>query len=203
MILIGQYDSPFVRRVGITLTLYVLPFEHRPWSVFGDGEQVRALNPLMRVPALVLSPDDVLTDSTLILDYLDSLTPTPLAPRQEPDRHRVLRIAGLGAGLAEKAVSLFYERRLHDQPSPLWQARLQTQIRSAATALEAARPDTTHWFGTLTHADIAVACAIRFLTSALPGEVDMATLPRLAAHSAALEATPAFMQIYQAFDAPS
>ena len=32
MILIGQYDSPFVRRVGIALSLYDIPFEHRPWS---------------------------------------------------------------------------------------------------------------------------------------------------------------------------
>ncbi|MET0575043.1 MAG: glutathione S-transferase N-terminal domain-containing protein, partial [Mesorhizobium sp.] len=42
MILIGQYDSPFVRRVGIALTLYGLPFEQRPWSSFGDAEKLRA-----------------------------------------------------------------------------------------------------------------------------------------------------------------
>ncbi len=50
MILIGQYDSPFVRRAGIALRLYGLPFEHRPWSVFGDADRIRAINPLMRVP---------------------------------------------------------------------------------------------------------------------------------------------------------
>src|SRR4029079_12876218 len=52
MILIGQYDSPFVRRVAIALTLYDLPFEHRPWSVFGDADKVRTYNPLVRVPIL-------------------------------------------------------------------------------------------------------------------------------------------------------
>ena len=52
MILIGQYDSPFVRRVGIALTLYGLPFEHRPWSVFGESENIRGYNPLVRVPTL-------------------------------------------------------------------------------------------------------------------------------------------------------
>jgi glutathione S-transferase len=40
MILIGQYDSPFVRRVGITLRLYGIAFEHRPWSVWGDAEKI-------------------------------------------------------------------------------------------------------------------------------------------------------------------
>ena len=43
MILIGQYDSPFVRRVAIALRLYDLPFEHRPWSTFGDADKDRAV----------------------------------------------------------------------------------------------------------------------------------------------------------------
>jgi glutathione S-transferase len=55
MILIGQYGSPFVRRVGIALTLYEMPFEHRPWSVFRDAEKIRPYNPLTRVPTLVLA----------------------------------------------------------------------------------------------------------------------------------------------------
>ncbi len=75
MILIGQYDSPFVRRVGIALTLYGLPFEHRPWSTFSDAEKIRAYNPLVRVPTLVLDDGAVLIDSHIILDYLDSLVP--------------------------------------------------------------------------------------------------------------------------------
>ena len=58
MILIGQYDSPFVRRVGIALTLYGLPFEHKPWSTFGDAEKIRPYNPLTRVPTLVLDDRD-------------------------------------------------------------------------------------------------------------------------------------------------
>src|SRR5260370_40707712 len=50
MILIGQYDSPFVRRVAIALRLYGLPFEHRPWSTFGDGDKIAPYNPLRRGP---------------------------------------------------------------------------------------------------------------------------------------------------------
>ena len=40
MILIGQYELAFVRRVGIALTLYGIPFEHRPWSAFGDADKI-------------------------------------------------------------------------------------------------------------------------------------------------------------------
>ena len=54
MMLIGQYDSPFVRRVAIALRLYELPFEHQPWSTFSDADKIAAYKPLRRVPTLVL-----------------------------------------------------------------------------------------------------------------------------------------------------
>jgi glutathione S-transferase len=116
MILIGQYDSPFVRRVGIALRLYGLAFEHRPWSSFGEADKIRAYNPLTRVPTLVLDDGDVLIDSHLILDHLDHLAPEgqALFPRTEPARRKALKVAGLATGAADKAVSLFYEMRLHD-----------------------------------------------------------------------------------------
>ena len=96
MILIGQYDSPFVRRVGIALRLYGLPFQHKPWSTFSDADKFRALNPLTRVPTLVLEKGDALTDSHLILDYLDGLVAPEKAlyPRTEPARHQALKVAG-------------------------------------------------------------------------------------------------------------
>src|SRR5215471_11292058 len=101
MILIGQYDSPFVRRVGIALTLYGLPFEHRPWSTFGDADKVRAYNPLVRVPTLVLDDGEMLIESHLILDYLDSRVPADrrMFPTAEPDRHRALKVAALATGV--------------------------------------------------------------------------------------------------------
>jgi glutathione S-transferase len=50
MILIGMFDSPFVRRVAVTLNLLEIPFEHRNWSVGKDFELIRRYNPLGRVP---------------------------------------------------------------------------------------------------------------------------------------------------------
>src|SRR6187401_1598713 len=86
VILIGQYDSPFVRRVGIAMTLYCLPFTQQPWSIFGDADRIRAYNPLVRVPTLVLDDGEVLIESHSILDYLDSLVPADRAlfPAGEP-----------------------------------------------------------------------------------------------------------------------
>jgi glutathione S-transferase len=208
MILIGQFDSPFVRRVGIALTLYGLDFEHRPWSVFGDTEKIRPYNPLTRVPTLVLDDGEALIESHSILDYLDSLVPADQAlfPRTEPARHKALKVAALATGIAEKAVSLFYEKRLHREVSDLWVERCRLQISHALGILEADRRVRTgaYWFGDrIGHADIAVAATLRFLGEAHPGLMSMADFPVLASHAARLEALPAFQKIAQPFLAPA
>ena len=73
MFLIGQFDSPFVRRVAIALRLYGVAFAHKPWSTFGDADLIAPYNPLRRVPTLVLDDGEALIDSHMILDYLDEL----------------------------------------------------------------------------------------------------------------------------------
>src|SRR5438045_9503671 len=110
MILIGQYDSPFVRRVAIALRLYGLPFEHRPWSTFGDAEKIAPYNPLRRVPTLVLDSGEALIESMAILDYLDDRVGPGKAmiAARRPERYRALRICALATGAVDKGVTLLY-----------------------------------------------------------------------------------------------
>lgn len=204
MILIGQYDSPFVRRVGIALTLYGLPFRQEPWSVFGDADKIRPANPLTRVPVLVLADGESLIDSHMILDFLDGqMAPDRrLFPQAEPDRRRALKRAALAAGIGDKAVSLFYEKRLHDQVSDVLVSRGTRQIAEGWAALEAhyaqaGFPETPG------HDAIAVACVWRFAREAHPGLIDDSSLPALRDLSDRLETTPAFRAIFQPFIAPA
>jgi glutathione S-transferase len=208
MILIGQYDSPFVRRVGIALTLYGIAFEHKPWSTFGDADKIRPYNPLTRVPTLVLDDGDVLIESHIILDYLDSLVPAErrMFPGAEPARHQALKIAALAMGMADKAVGLFYEKALHKQTSDLWVDRCRMQISGVLAMLEKDRAgrNSDYWLGErIGHADIAVAVALRFIGDAHPGVVAMADYPALAAHAARHEALPVFQTIQQVFIPPT
>ena len=208
MILIGQYDSPFVRRVGIALTLYRVPFEHRPWSTFGDAEKIAAYNPLRRVPTLVLDDGEVLIESTAILDYLDEAPGAEKALIAEAGsaRRKDLKICALATGLCDKAVSLLYERVLRQQRSQLWTERCQAQISGVLDVLEAerARLESDFWFGARAgHADIAVACAIRFTREAHPGVFREEKLPALAAHAARCEEMEAFRAIVQPLAPPS
>jgi glutathione S-transferase len=208
MILIGQYDSPFVRRVGIALRLYELPFEHQPWSTFGEGDKIAPYNPLRRVPTLVLHSGEVLIESTAILDYLDEWVGSGKAMIADhgPQRRHALKICALATGLADKAVSLVYERVLRKKTSKIWVERCEAQIGGVLEMLEKERAavKTPYWLGThIGHADIMVACALRFTGEAHPALLNAARYPSLTAHAAACEALPAFGEIVQPLSPPS
>jgi glutathione S-transferase len=208
MILIGQYDSPFVRRTAIALRLYGLAFEHRPWSTFGDADKIAPYNPLRRVPTLVLDGGEALIESTAILDYLDELVGPGKAMIAENGeaRRRHLKIAALGSGLADKAVSLIYERVLRKDQLKLWVQRCEAQISGVLEVLEKARAAVTtpYWFGErIGHADIMVACALRFTGEGHPHLFNATRYPALSAHAAACEALPPFREIVQPLSPPS
>jgi glutathione S-transferase len=195
MILIGQYDSPFVRRVGIALRRCEVPFEHRPWSVWGNAEQIAEYNPLRRVPTLLLDDGTALVETFAILDALDELVGPARALLPARDG---LRIAALAAGICDKSVTLLYSSLDLMAPSPLWKTRCKSQILDTFTRLESERAlhKTQYWFGdSLSHADIAVACAIRFTAEAHPELFDPTQFPALSADSAACESLPEFREI--------
>lgn len=208
MILIGQYDSPFVRRVAVAMRLYGLAYEHRPWSTFGDREKIAPFNPLTRVPTLVLDDGAVLIESGAILDWLDELAgpDAALIPRAGLQRREVLRLSALATGLCDKMVSLIYERALHEATSDAWIARCEGQIGDVLAVLEAERTagGAPWWFGdAITHADVALGCAVRFLGEAHPGLAARLPLPALTAHGERCEALPAFQAVVQRFIPPS
>src|SRR3954452_917826 len=207
MILIGQYDSPFVRRVAIALRLYDLPFEHRPWSTFGDADEIAPYNPLRRGPTLVLDGGEVLIESTAILDHLDeTVGPSRAMIAENGSRRReALKICALATGLGDKAVSLVYERLLHRERSDVWMKRCEIQIAGVLDVLESDRAGrkSAYWFGDkIGHADIAVACVIRFTRDAHSGVVDARQGPALATHAERCEALPPFQVIAQPFSVP-
>lgn len=205
MILIGQYDSPFVRRVAIAMRIYGMSYEHRPWSVFGDAQKIAAYNPLMRVPTLVLNTGEVLIESHAILDALDQLAPPGLAmmPAGGAERREAMKVCALATGLADKAVSLVYETAVHNRATPAWVERCLSQIAGCLGELERSRTAraTPWWFGeSIGHADIVVTCALRFLGDAHAGLFDLSEgWPLLAAHITRCEALDAFREIQQPF----
>lgn len=207
MILIGQYDSPFVRRVAIAMTLYGMPFEHRPWSTFGEGDLIAPYNPLRRVPTLVRDDGSVIIESAYILDWIDEQKGEgALIAKSGPDRQRALYYIALTTGFSDKCVALFYEKVLHKVTSEIWLTRLQTQIGAVLDRLEAVRVEAiSPWLlgDRLGHADIALGCALRHAREAHGEAIEWSRWPGLVRHSEACEALNVFKAVFQPFKGPS
>lgn len=197
MELIGMLDSPYVRRVAVTLRLIDLPFVHRPISVFSTFPQFHAINPVVKAPTLVCDDGTTLMDSTLIIDHVETLAGRSLMPADPGERRRALRLVGLGLAACEKAVQIVYERRLRPsekQHGP-WLARVGDQLVAACTVLEgelAARPLPVAT-ATIDQAGVTAAVAWRFIREMVPDDVDALAHPALAEHSRQAERLDAFV----------
>ena len=207
MILIGMFDSPYVRRVAVSLRLLDLDFEHRDWSVGADFDRIRAFNPLGRVPTLALDDGEVLSESSAILDWLDESVGAQraLLPRDGADRRRSLQIMALATGAADKGVAQLYERafRPPEKRHEPWVARCRTQMETTLAVLDRICADTQGtWLGgdRIGQVDITLTAVSTFLHEAL--ELDPARHPALARRTALGEALPAFRAFHRPFFAP-
>jgi glutathione S-transferase len=198
MKLIGILDSPYVRRVAITLKLLELPFEHEPLSVFRTYEQFRHINPLVKAPTLVCDDGSILVDSTLILEYIDAqVDPAKQLPRGDASPQRILQTLGIALVACEKTVQLVYENNLRpaEKRHQPWIDRVTEQLLAAYRMLEAVVVSRDRWlFGPrLTQADVTVAVAWRFTQFVLPRVVEAARFPMLSALSERAERLPEFL----------
>lgn len=200
MQLIGMLDSPYVRRVAITLKFLKLPFEHRPLSVFRHFDAFAAINPTVKAPTLICDDGTVLVDSTLILQYLDDLSEDAraLSPADRAGRADALRILGLALTACEKTVQIVYEQQLRpaDKQHAPWLERVKSQLDAAYGLLEEriAKAEPNSWlFGERPlQADITACVAFRFTRFMIPDLFDGAAQPALARLSARAEALPEF-----------
>ncbi len=186
LVLVGQFDSPFVRRVAVTLGLYGMPFEHRNWSVFRDAEKIARYNPMRRVPVLVLSSGEALVESSAIVDHLDEQVPEKrvLLPRSGPERRRGLRVCAQAFSLADKGVALVYENvaREAGSQSQRWTERCRLQVSETLLAFEKERAsiESRWWLGDkMGHPDIALGIVLHFLEQAAPELLSELSLPTL------------------------
>jgi glutathione S-transferase len=186
MLLIGVNRSPYTRRVAITLEAYGMPFEQRDLSGFGNRAEVRAANPLGRIPALVLDDGETLVDSAAIVDHLHEMhgRDGALVPPAGAGRRAVQKVAALMMGACDKGLHAAYERN-HRPPEKVhqpWIDDCMAQMKTALLAVEATVDPAQPYLllGRLTHADVTAFVAERLARGL---EVDTAAeMPRLRAH---------------------
>jgi glutathione S-transferase len=179
--------------VAVSLRALGFAYEHDTRSVFADFDAMRRVNPLGRIPSLVLDGGETLIDSAAILDWLDEMVgpERALIPPFGPARRLALRRIALATGAIEKAGAAVYERLI--RPSayrwPDWIDRCQTQAIGAVEAL-AAEPWPAN--GRLDQAQITTACMVRWSRIADAGLIPPGRYPALDALSDRCEARAEF-----------
>jgi len=211
MLLIGMFDSPFVRRVAVSMKLLGIPFEHGNWSVGKDFDRIREYNPLGRVPTLVTDDGERLMESGAILDYLDERVgpDRALLPRSGSERRQALNLMSMATGAAEKGVLQVYERvfRPEEKRHQPWVERCRAQMSGSLSALDryVGERGVSQWLvgKRMTQADITVACAFTFLNDTLRVAEDRVMFQSLATLAGRCESLPVFQETRTPFFTPS
>lgn len=192
MRLIGMLDSPYVRRVAISLDYLGIPFEHDAVSVFSTFSKFKGINPVVKAPTLVCDDGEVLMESSLILQFVETAfgKTGKLWAKDPKDLQHEVRAVGLALVACEKAAQYIYERNL--RPAELqydaWLERVIEQLRSACAGLEAQFEEhpsllKPEWSQAL----ISSAVAWQFIQSMLADLIPQSAHPRLGALSARME----------------
>lgn len=204
MRLIGMLDSPYVRRVAISMRCLGVPFEHEAVSVVSTFEQFQRLNPVVKAPTLICGDGEVMMDSSLILQFIEAAHTggRGLWPSDAAELQHDFRALSLALAACDKGVQSIYERNLRpaDKQHAPWLARVRGQLTAALAGLEqeAARRGAAwapHEGVPTRQAGITAAVAWGFVSEVEPALADAQAYPALAALAAQMEAT----EVFQAF----
>jgi glutathione S-transferase len=196
MQLIGMLDSPYVRRVAVSLKVLGLPFDLDQVSVFRHFEKFSSINPVVKAPSFVTDDGTVLMESSLILEHIAQFAPRSLMPADRAAHEIALRRIGLALAGCEKTVSIIYEHNLRpaEKQHQPWLDRVLGQLLLAYGALE--REILPSWFTgeELMQPQITTAVAWGFTQHSIPELVPAADFPKLAALSARAEKLAPFVE---------
>jgi glutathione S-transferase len=197
MKLLGTNTSPYVRKVRLVLLEKNIPHTYVVDAPNDPGSQVSRVNPLGRIPALILDDETCVYDSPVIAEYVDTLNDTPkLIPRHDVlGRMRVKRWEALADGIMDSAIVVRNERI---RPAEKQEAGNITQHSAAinrALAHAAVQLGQQDWCeGTaLTLADLALASALVYLDLRLPELGWRAQHSNLATWFARMSARPSLL----------
>ena len=197
MKLIGSLTSPYARKARVVLAEKKMEYDFEIDSPWNADSGVPNLNPLGKIPVLVLDDDTVLFDSRVIVEYLDNVTPNnKLMPAPNRERILVKRWEALADGVCDAATTAFLEAK---RPAKLrdkdWIERQRGKIAAGLAFMAEELGDNAHCMGThYSLADAAVGCALGYLVFRFPDIEWQETHPNLAKLYDKLMQRPSFAE---------
>ena len=199
MKLIGSLTSPYVRKVRIVMAEKKLDYQHELEDVWASDKIMRS-NPLGKVPCLVLPGGEAIFDSRVIVEYLDTRSPVSrLIPEGSRERIEVRTWEALADGVLDAAILARLEQtwagRSAEQRSQAWIDRQLHKIEASLASISTGLADKPWCTGIhLSLADIAVGCALNYLTFRFPQIAWREPHANLARLADKLNARPSFIE---------
>jgi glutathione S-transferase len=197
MKLVTSLTSPYGRKVRIVLLEKKIPFQLQVENPWAPDSVVSTLNPLGKVPVLVLEDGVSVFDSRVIVEYLNHISPVGnLIPTEPKIRMMVRGVEALADGVTDAAVAVFLERkRAPDQQSADWLVLQEKTLYRGLEALAEALGEKPFYLGnSMTLADIACVCMLGYLELRFPEIAWRTAHPNLARLADALAARASFME---------
>ncbi|MBA5639231.1 glutathione S-transferase N-terminal domain-containing protein [Duganella sp. LX20W] len=196
MKLIGSLASPYVRKVRVVLAEKKLDYQFELENVWASETTIQKLNPLGKVPSLIMEDGTVMIDSRVMVEYLDTLTPVcKLLPPNGRERADIKCWEALADGVLDAGVLVRLERTLRppEQQSEDWIVRQLRKVELGLASMADKLGDQPYCAGIhYSLADVAVGCALGWLTFRFP-EIDWRdTHPNLARLHDKLAERPSF-----------
>lgn len=186
MKLIGSLTSPYARKVRVAMAEKRIECDFEVQTPWAEGNTISSLNPLGKIPVLVLDDGSTLFDSRVIVEYLDALTPVSrLIPETNRQRIMVKRWEALADGVTDAAVAIFLERkRPGAQQSQEWISRQQLKVVNGVKEIAQDLGERNWCYGEgYSLADVAAGCCLGYLAFRFP-ELDWrGQYPNLARHA--------------------
>jgi glutathione S-transferase len=196
MKLIGSLTSPYVRKARVVLAEKKIDYDFEIDSPWSPENLVANVNPLGKIPVLLLDDNTVLFDSRVIVEYLDNVAPNnKLMPAPNRERAEVKRWEALADGVCDAAALVFLEKkRPTAQQGSDWIARQEDKILRSVDFMSGELGDNTWCMGThFSLADVAVGCALGYLAFRFPEIAWQDKHPNLARLYDKLMRRPAFV----------
>ena len=166
MKLYASPGSSFARKIRVMLIEKNIGHEVQMLNLW-EPNDLQTINPLGKVPVLVLDDGRVLIDSPLIADYVDGKYPNPrFIPADPAARLEVRRWEALADGMMEAVGATLYETRFHNEAtrSQPWLDRQRGKIDAGLSALEGMLGNRPWCVGDATSlADLAISCHLGFI----------------------------------------
>jgi len=196
MKILGSPGSPFVRKVRIVAAEKGIPVEYVIERPSAEGSRIPQLNPLGKIPVLLLDDGETVYDSVVIAEYLDGIKPEPrLIPSEFKARIAVKRWEALADGVADATVMVSHDwGPMHgaDQQKA-WIVRQEGKIERSLATIQSALAGREWLHGSsFTLADIGAGYALYYLDQVLASFAWRDRFPQLVGYAERLNARKSF-----------